>query len=152
MIKNIFNSEVSKEIIDRINQLQPNQKAVWGKMNVAQMLAHLNIQYKAIYATENFKKPNPFMAFIMKVMVKPIVTGSKPFKKNGKTAPYFVVTSEKNFKEEKQKLIQNIETTQKNGVAVLLPRKTKSFGKLTEEQWNNMLYKHIDHHLCQFNV
>ena len=112
-MKNIFKVEVTKGVINRINSLHPNQKPLWGKMDVAQMLAHLNIQYQAMYENEKFKKP--------------IVTGDKPFKKNGKTAPYFVVNSKKNFEEEKEILIKNITTTQKNGVEVLLPRDTKSF-------------------------
>ena len=151
-MKNIFTKEVTEEVINRIESLQPNQKALWGKMDVAQMLAHLNIQYQAMYENEKFKKPNFIMRFILKTFIKPIVTGEKPFKKNGKTAPYFIVNSDKNFEDEKEKLINNIATTQKNGVEVLLPRDTKSFGKLTAKQWNNMLYKHIDHHLQQFGV
>lgn len=151
-MKNIFKKEVSQEIINRIESLKPDQKPLWGKMNVAQMLAHLNIQYKAMYENDKFKKPNFIERFILKTFIKPIVTGDKPFKKNGKTASYFIVDSDKKFDKEKEKLIQNIVVTQKNGVDVLLPRDTKSFGKLTPEQWNNMLYKHIDHHLQQFGV
>lgn len=152
MIKNIFKKEVSEEVINRINNLKPEQKPLWGKMNAAQMLAHLNIQYQALYENQKFKKPNFLMRFIMKTFLKPIVTGDKPYKKNGKTAPYFLVTSDKDFEAEKSILIKNIQKTQKNGVEVLLPRDTKSFGKMTTKQWNNMLYKHVDHHLQQFGV
>jgi hypothetical protein len=151
-MKNIFKKEVSEEVIERINNLKPNQQRLWGKMDVAQMLAHLNIQYQAMYENEKFKKPNFIKRFLMIKLLKPIVTGDKPFKKNGRTAPYFIVNSDKDFEAEKSKLIDNIRKTQQNGVEVLLPRDTKSFGKLTAGQWNNMLYKHIDHHLQQFGV
>ena len=151
-MKNIFDKEIAEEVINRVKALNTNQKAIWGKMDVAQMMAHLNIQYQAMYENDKFKKPNFIQRFFMIKFLKPIVTGSKPFKKNSRTAPYFVVNSNKNFEEEKLKLIDNITKTQKNGVSVLLSRETKAFGKLTAEQWNNMLYKHIDHHLKQFGV
>jgi len=151
-MKNIFNKSVSLELIERINKLTPNTKAVWGKMNVSQMLAHLNIQYEFIYENEKFKKPNPILRFILKTFLKNKVVGETPFKKNGKTSPVFIITSDKDFNTEKERLINYISTTQKNGVEVLLPHNTKSFGKLTAKEWSNMLYKHLDHHLVQFGV
>jgi hypothetical protein len=39
-LPNIFTSEVSQEIIQRINLLQKDSQPLWGKMSVAQMLAH----------------------------------------------------------------------------------------------------------------
>ncbi len=151
-MKNIFNKDVSEEVIQRINCLKSNQKSLWGKMDVAQMLAHLNVQYEILYDNSKFKKPNFLMRFIMKKFIKPKVTGEQPFEKNGRTAPYFIVDSDKNFEDEKKRLIDYIIKTQQNGVDVLLPRDTKSFGTLTADEWNNMLYKHLDHHLQQFGV
>ncbi len=57
-LKNLFEPSVKKEIIDRINTLTPETKALWSKMNVAQMLAHArnhlvwlweNINLRGIY-------------------------------------------------------------------------------------------------------
>ena len=39
-VKNLFDPQAKKEIIDRINKLSPDSKSQWGKMNVAQMLSH----------------------------------------------------------------------------------------------------------------
>lgn len=44
-MKNIFQTEVTQEIISRINNLLPNTPALWGKMSVSQMLAHCNVTY-----------------------------------------------------------------------------------------------------------
>lgn len=151
-MKSIFEKEVTKKVIDRINKLNTNSKATWGKMNVAQMLAHCNVQYEIIYENDKFPKPNAFVRFMLKTFVKNKVVGSKPFPKNGRTAPYFVIADEKEFENEKERLITYINTTQKNGVNVLLSRDTKSFGKLTADQWNNLFHKHLDHHLNQFGV
>ncbi len=70
ILKNIFKEEVTKEVINRINSLHPNQKSILRKMYVAQMLVHfINIQYQAMYENEKFKKQN----FIMRFIIKPIV-------------------------------------------------------------------------------
>ena len=31
-------------------------------------------------------------------------------------------------------------------------KESVSFGSMTKNKWNNMLYKHLDHHLSQFGV
>lgn len=37
----LFNAEDNNSIRKRINKLTPDSKPLWGKMNVSQMLAHL---------------------------------------------------------------------------------------------------------------
>jgi hypothetical protein len=36
----LFESKVHKEILNRINKLDENSQAKWGKMDVAELLAH----------------------------------------------------------------------------------------------------------------
>ena len=57
-MKNIFDPTVTDEIITRINQLKPDSQPLWGKMSVAQMLAHCNVTYETVYEDKH-KKPNP---------------------------------------------------------------------------------------------
>ena len=42
-VKNLFDPLVKQEIIERINKLTPQSQHLWGKMEVAQMLAHLQV-------------------------------------------------------------------------------------------------------------
>lgn len=39
-VKDLFDPAVKQEILDRINKLTPQSQRQWGKMDVAQMLAH----------------------------------------------------------------------------------------------------------------
>ena len=55
-MENIFTQEGVQTFLNRLEKLTPETKAVWGKMNVSQMLAHCNITYEMCY--EN-KHPNP---------------------------------------------------------------------------------------------
>jgi hypothetical protein len=150
-LPNIFSKEVSEGVIDRINQLSPNSQPLWGKMNVAQMLAHCCVAYEMVY-TDKHPKPSFFMGFILKNFVKRMVVSPKPYPKSSKTAPAFLVSDEKNFEAEKQRLIDYIRETEVLGSYIFDGKKSLSFGHLSANEWNNMFYKHIDHHLKQFGV
>ena len=55
-MKNVFNATDVDGIIERVNSLIPSTKGLWGKMNVAQMLAHCNVTYEFVY--DNNHPPN----------------------------------------------------------------------------------------------
>ena len=99
-MNNIFNKQDSLEIIERINKLSPSTPALWGKMDVAKMLAHCNVTYEFIY-TDKHPKPNPFTKLILKLFVKKLVVSNQSYKKNNPTSPAFIITNEKEFETEK---------------------------------------------------
>ena len=150
-MKNIFTEETSNEIIARINTLTNETQALWGKMHVAQMLAHCSVSYETIY-TNKHPKPNVFVKFILKKFVKKYVVNEKPYKKSSQTAPYFIIADERDFDTEKKKLIDYILKTQELGEKAFEGKESVSFGPMSKNEWNNMLYKHLDHHLSQFGV
>ena len=150
-MKNIFTKETTNEIIGRINQLNTNSKPNWGKMTVAQMLAHCNVTYEMVY-TNKHPKPNAFVRFLLKLFVKNKVIDETPYPQNSRTAPQFIVNDDKNFEGEKQRLIDHIIKTQELGENHFNGKESHSFGALTTQEWNNMFYKHLDHHLTQFGV
>jgi hypothetical protein len=151
-MKNIFDKAVTEEVIDRINKLTPATPAKWGKMNVAQMLAHSNVTYEMIYEPEKHPKPKGFKRFILKLIVKPLVVSDKVYKENNPTAPAFIIASEREFEFEKTRLIDYLNRTQELGGAHFDGKESNSFGTLKTNEWNAMFYKHLDHHLRQFGV
>jgi len=151
MMKNIFDKQVTDEVIKRINKLETSTKPKWGKMSVDQMLAHCNVTYEMVFEQKH-KKPNSFTKLILKLFVKNTVVNDTPYKKNGRTAPQFLITDTKNFEAEKKRLIDYLEKTQGLGADYFNGKASRSFGTLSTQEWNNMFYKHIDHHLNQFNV
>ena len=151
-MKNIFTPEISSEIINRINQLDASKSPQWGKMSADQMLAHCNVTYEMVYEPEKHSKPNAFTRFILKTFVKKAVISEKPYKGNGQTAPQFLITDQRNFEKEKDRLITYIEKTKELGENHFEGKESHSFGVLTKNEWNNMFYKHLDHHLNQFAV
>ena len=151
VLPNIFSKDISEKIIQRIDNLKPNTQPSWGKMNVSQMLAHCNVTYEMVYEDKH-PKPNFFMKAMMKSFVKKIVTSGKPYKRNSQTAPAFMIKDSRNFETEKSRLVDYIDKTQKLGANNFDNKESHSFGKLSVNEWNNMFYKHLDHHLNQFGV
>lgn len=150
-LPNIFTKNVADQIIARINKLQPTTQAQWGKMNVAQVLAHCNVTYEMAY--ENIHpKPNFFMGLMLKAFVKNIVVNETPYKKSSQTAPAFIIKDAREFEKERTRLINYINKTVELGENSFENKMSLSFGVLSKTEWNNMFYKHLDHHLNQFGV
>ena len=148
---NIFTKEIADQIIARINNLTNETPAKWGKMDVAQMLAHCGVTYEFIF-TDKHAAPNPFLKLIIKLFVKNTVVGNKTYKANNPTAPAFKIVDKRIFATEKDALINYILKVQELGEKYFDGKKSHSFGVLNANQWNNMFYKHLDHHLKQFGV
>jgi len=150
-MKDIFNQNTVDELLTRLHILDDKTRPLWGKMDVAQMLAHLNIQYEMVY--DDIHKRPPFLVRgALTLLVKQFVTGEKPYKKNGRTSSLFLVKASKDFMIEKERLIHYLKKTQQLGKPYFEGKESFSFGKLSAKEWNNLFYKHIDHHLEQFGV
>jgi hypothetical protein len=150
-LPNIFEKQIANEVVNRINNLSASAQAKWGKMNAPQMLAHCNVTYEMVYETKH-PKPNAFIKFILKKLVKNKVVTTLPYQQNGKTAPQFVIKDSKNFDAEKKRLVEYITKTQQLGENHFENKESHSFGNLSKNEWNNLFYKHLNHHLSQFGV
>ncbi len=149
--KNLFDAKESQETIERINQLTHETHNLWGKMNVAQMLAHCNVAYELVY-TDKHPKPKGFQKFMIKLFAKNIVVGPKPYKKNSRTAPMFIISDQRVFEAEKRRLIDYLQKTQHSGESHFNGKESHAFGPLSSKEWNTLFSKHLDHHLKQFGV
>ncbi len=150
-MKNIFSEEVTNELISRVESLKIDTKPGWGKMSVDQMLAHVNVAYEMAY-TDKHPPQNAIVRFLLKTFVKKGVVNEVPYKKNTRTAPAFLIHDARNFKEEKKRLIDFLKKTNELGQDHFEGKPSPSFGPMTSGEWNNLFYKHLDHHLTQFGV
>ena len=150
-LPNIFEKKVADQVIDRINKLQETFTPNWGKMGVAEMLAHCNVTYEMTY-TDMHPKPNFLVKLMLKGFVKKAVTSETPYPKNSRTAPVFLIKDSRDFETEKKRLVDHINKTNQLGAKHFDQKESHSFGPLSSEEWNNMFYKHLEHHLNQFGV
>lgn len=149
---NLFEESGVSDAIDRINQLTPDTTAKWGKMTVDQMLAHVNVAYNMAY-DESIPKAKGLKRFILRLLIKNQVAGeNKPYPKNGRTAPEFIISDRRDFEAEKGQLIGHLQKTLQLGGQHFDGKESVSIGKLTTQEWNTLFSKHLDHHLRQFGV
>jgi hypothetical protein len=148
---NIFNQQDVQAFVARVDKLTADSKPQWGGMSVDKMLAHCNVAYE-MALENNHPKPGKLKIFLIKSLIKPMVCTEKPYKKNGRTHPAFVIVDERNFETEKTRLINYLNNVQKLGEKHFDNKESHSMGKLTVLEWNNMFSKHLNHHLAQFGV
>lgn len=149
-MKDLYQSEYLDEIIQRINKLSPKTQHLWGKMNVNQMLSHCALSMET--ATGDKFYPQLMIGRLLGRLMKHTISNGKPFTKSAPTNPSFIITDTKEFNEEKEKLIELIKRFSSGGEDKCTRNPHSFFGKLTPHEWGILMYKHIDHHLKQFNV
>ena len=148
-MKSIFNTTDNQEIIARINSLSSDSQALWGKMSVDQMLKHIN---DAILVSFNEKPLKvPFVFKILGRILKKSVLKQPEFAKNSPTAKEFKYVENFDFEIVKSELITNFSRFQQGKQAIKCTNHP-FWGKMNAEDWNNLQWKHVDHHLRQFGV
>ncbi len=150
-MKSLFDKSNSQEIIDRINKLKPDTKAEWGKMNVAQMLAHAQAPMHVAFGELKLKRTLIGLLF-GGIAKKQFVDSEKPFKPNLPTDKTFVIADSRTFESEKKKLIDLINTFTLRGESGIVNLMHPFFGRMTANEWATLQWKHLDHHLNQFGV
>lgn len=146
----LFEPNISTKIINRIEDLTPQSTAQWGKMNVGQMLYHCNLALQT--ATGEVQLKTPFFLKLMQPFIKKVVMSSKPYKPSLPTAKEFIITSEKEFEQEKKQLLNRLQHFIDKGEKACDGRVHPAFGKLSAYEWGYSQWKHFDHHLKQFGV
>lgn len=151
-MENIFETAGVQHFSNRLEQLQADTQPIWGKMNAAQMLAHLNVSYEMIFEPGKHPAPKGMMKLLLKWLVKPKVVSEKPYKKSSPTAPAFQIADARDFEKEKARLIQHMNQVRELGASHFEGKASLSFGALNQAEWNNMLAKHLEHHFGQFGI
>jgi hypothetical protein len=148
-MNNLFEPAIAVAILSRLQKIHADTKPLWGKMNAAQMMAHCQAPFEVYFG--NLKLKRGLIGILFGGIAKKKLSSEKPWKRNLPTAKEFIVTDDKNFEEERNKLIELINrfNTQNSRDSVFIH---PFFGKMTADEWGLLGYKHLDHHLQQFGV
>jgi hypothetical protein len=150
-MKNIFNEADRNEILQRIEKLTPTTQALWGKMNVAQMLAHCaNGAKMPTGEIKTTRAPFPFN--ILGKLLKSKILAEGPLRRNSPTAQELKIVDPKDFDKEKANFIAAVKKLGQLGEQGIKDEIHPFFGKMTAKEWGRVNYKHADHHLSQFGA
>lgn len=150
IMKTLYSKQALDKSIDRINQLQADKQALWGKMNVSQMLDHCSETMKVARGEKELKRI--FLSYVMGSMMKKSFYDDKPIPRNSPTHKDFIIVTTSDFEKAKQELIHHLTAFLEGGMDKCTAAPHSFFGKITKEQWGLGMYKHLDHHLKQFEV
>ncbi|GLB53311.1 hypothetical protein NBRC110019_23520 [Neptunitalea chrysea] len=150
-MKSIFDADAYNEISERLGSLSPESQAVWGQMNVTQMIKHCQKPIEFTLGKTTLKKPNFLMGLLLK-RVSSKLYNDEPWKKGLPTAKEYTIVETDTFESEKETLKSLInEFYQRKDSDAKFPVHPY-FGKFTKDQYGQMTYKHLDHHFTQFGV
>jgi hypothetical protein len=149
-MQSLFDPAGRQSVLRRLERLQSGAGRQWGEMNAAQMLAHCSIALEM--ATGETPRKQKLIGKLLGPFVRSSLLGEKPFGKNSPTDPAFIVTEEKDFEAEKQRLARLVNTFCDSGPEKASAQTHSFLGRLRGEQWGVMMYKHLDHHLSQFGA
>ena len=149
-MKNLFEHDTVEEVISRIDSLQPASPRQWGKMDVAQMMAHCSRTMDMASGTVN--PPRMLVGRLIGPFFKSIFTNEKPFAKNNPTDKELMIADPRDFTREREQLKQKIRQFCEDGQDGCTRHPHPFFGPLVPEAWSRGMYKHLDHHLRQFGA
>lgn len=150
---NLFDEQNRNGIVARINNLTPEAKSLWGKMNVNQMICHCTDGLRGCLGELDGKTDES--NFLSRSLVKFLVLYAMPIPKNVPTAKRVDQmqdgTKPIDFESDRKTLLEFIEkmTSQPDNFAWSAHFK---FGAMNRKEWEILSGKHLDHHLKQFGL
>ena len=150
-MKNLFETETVDEVKERIARLRPDSERLWGKMNPAQTLAHCSAAMEM--AVGERTPPRILLGRLLgRFAKKSMIVNEKPMPRNVGTDKSLVVSDERDFVVERQRLCAFIDRFTAGGPGACTRHPHFFFGPLTPEEWAALMYQHLDHHLRQFRA
>ncbi|WP_294210887.1 DUF1569 domain-containing protein [uncultured Chryseobacterium sp.] len=140
------------ELITRISCLTEDSEAQWGKMDVCQMMRHCDLVLQIPLYKINLPEINPIFRTIGRITKNEMKIFNNGIPRNMPTFQKLIVNFECDFKESKENLLNTMKEYLTAFDNKRLPGRHILFGSMTPEDWGFLEFKHLDHHLKQFDV
>lgn len=150
-MRSIWNEADRRELFARVEKLDPQSKARWGKMNAPQMLVHMADAFRMALGDIDIrfrKTPLRFapLKFILIYVLPFIPKGAPTARELQKTQPAV-------WREDVlmlRRLMDRLIAARGQPAREWPPHPL--FGKMSARAWGAVNFKHMDHHLKQFGV
>jgi hypothetical protein len=147
MPRSLSDAGARQELVERVDRLAPEAKALWGRMTAPQMLAHLADWMLMAKGELNTAPRNRGLSFFP---LKQLAIFWLPFPKGVPTAPELISRKPLVWTVERTAVRKHVESFGTLNPAVWPEHPV--FGKMTPRAWRVLGYRHMDHHLRQFGV
>jgi Protein of unknown function (DUF1569) len=136
----------------RLRRLAPDSQRQWGRMTSHQVVCHLSDSFRAIMGSKSaLSIATPLSRTVIKWIA---LNAPMKWPPGVKTVPEvdqeFGGTKPVEFASDRQELEALMEQFAAKQERELQPH--PMFGRMTTEQWQRWGWRHMDHHLRQFNL
>lgn len=158
-----YNREFMESATARLEKIAPDAKPLWGEMNPAEMMGHLNMTI--IYSLGNLPQMPAGGNFMSKKIIGPLILNGivklpknfTPPRPEGAPAPPKMpgnLEMLKNAMNMYMERVEKLEEAEKNGgpTPEFKVPPHPAFGDIGVRGWGKMHVVHFDHHLRQFGV
>ncbi|WP_100376986.1 hypothetical protein [Chryseobacterium geocarposphaerae] len=121
-------------------------------MNAAQMLYHCDLVLQIPLQKIELQKINYIFRAIGIITKKEMHIFNNGIPHNMPTFQKLIVNFECSFEEARNNLLKTLDFYWDSFEKQSLPKEHILFGAMKEKDWGFLEYKHLDHHLKQFNV
>jgi hypothetical protein len=150
-MKNLYDPASAAEVRARIASLSPASPRQWGRMTVAQALAHLAASLE--WAVGDQRPPRMMLGYVFGPIAKArTLRDEKPIPRNTPTAPELLVRDDRDLERERRRLLALVDRFTAGGPAGCTTHPHTFFGRMAPDEVSVLLYKHLDHHLRQFSA
>jgi len=150
-MKTLYEAARAQEIKVRVAQLRPESERLWGKMTPAQTLAHCDAAFAMTRG--ELRPPRILIGRLLGPLAKKsLIVKGQPMMRNAKTDKSVLITDDRDFDLERQRLLESIDRFIADGPPACTQHPHFFFGPLSPEEWSSLMYQHLDHHLRQFGV
>jgi hypothetical protein len=143
-----FDPSLNAQLRERLERLQPDTPARWGRMNAAQMLRHLDEAFRMALGEVQM----PDQSNIFSRLSKDFVIGPMPWMKNLPTAKWLRFASDSvEFRAARQSLLESwdrmLQSPEDHAYG-----DHPLFGSMSRADYDKLMAKHTEHHLRQFGL
>ncbi len=146
--KSLFDPADRDALLARLTKLRPDAPRQWGKMDLAQALAHLSVTLEAALGERHV--PQVLIGKLLAPFFRGVMLGPRPFAKNAPTGRALVVSDPRDFARERDRLVATIGRFVAAGPDAVARQPHGFLGRVTGDEWGRVQWKHVDHHLRQF--
>ena len=151
MPRTLFEPAAAADVQSRLRALTPAHQRQWGKMTLPQALAHCSAAMEM--AVDDTRPKRMMIGRVIGPLIRRLALGNeRPIKKNSPTAPNLLIRDDRNFEAERARLGVLVNRFATGAEAKCTRHPHPFFGSMTPDQWAELMYKHIDHHLRQFSA
>jgi hypothetical protein len=149
-MRSLFEKATAEELKQRMAKLMPETQRQWGKMSAAQMLAHCSVGMEV--SLGDLVLQQVWLGKLFGKRAKASMMSGKPVRRNMPTDQAYLVKDERDLNVERTKLAGLIDRFQAAGPEGCTKHSHSFFGPMTPEEWSELNYIHLNHHLEQFGV